>query len=85
MLSNSYTTGCPPVLGDNPRALASGSSHVQADEPWYKYLQQPSPVQRLLSMKYFVLKFAISSKAGIVCYYEFQLVWAQSPPTSVRS
>ena len=27
-ISNSYT-GCPPVLGDNPRALASGLSYVQ--------------------------------------------------------
>ena len=80
MLSNSYTTGCPPVRGDNPRALASGSTHVQADEPWYKYLQQPSSVQR-----YFVLKFAILSKDGIVYYYEFQFVRAQSPPTSVGS
>ena len=23
--------GCPPVRGDNPRALASGTSYVQAD------------------------------------------------------
>ena len=29
-LSNSYTMGCPPVRGDNPRALASGLSYVQA-------------------------------------------------------
>ena len=28
-LSNSHTTGCPPVRGDNPRALASGLSYVQ--------------------------------------------------------
>ena len=26
-----YTMGCPPVRGDNPRALASGLSYVQAD------------------------------------------------------
>ena len=31
-LSNSYTMGCPPVRGDNPRALASGLSHVQVDK-----------------------------------------------------
>ena len=24
VISNSYTMGCPPVCGDNPRALASG-------------------------------------------------------------
>ena len=26
-----YTMGCPPVRGDNPRALASGLSYVQVD------------------------------------------------------
>ena len=31
-LSNSYTMGCPPVRGDNPRALASGLSYVQLDK-----------------------------------------------------
>ena len=28
-IRNSYTMGCPPVRGDNPRALASGLSYVQ--------------------------------------------------------
>ena len=28
-LSNSYTMGCPPVRGANPRALASGLSYIQ--------------------------------------------------------
>ena len=37
-LSNSYTRLCPPVRGDNSRALASGLSPVQADKPWYVYL-----------------------------------------------
>ena len=31
-LSNSYTMGCPPVRGDNPRVLASGLSYVQVDK-----------------------------------------------------
>ena len=31
-LSNSYTMGCPPVHGDNPRASASGLSYVQVDK-----------------------------------------------------
>ena len=31
-ISNSYTMGCPPVCGDNPRALASGLSYVQVDK-----------------------------------------------------
>ena len=26
VICNSYTMGCPPVRGDNPRALASGLS-----------------------------------------------------------
>ena len=29
---NSNTIGCPPVCGDNPRALASGLSYVQVDK-----------------------------------------------------
>ena len=28
----SYTRTCPPVCGDNPRALASGLSYVQVDK-----------------------------------------------------
>ena len=31
-LSNGSTMGCPPVRGDNPRALASGLSYVQTDK-----------------------------------------------------
>ena len=27
-ICNSYTMGCPPVRGDNPRALASGLSYM---------------------------------------------------------
>ena len=30
--SNSYTMDCPPVRGDNSRALASGLSYVQVDK-----------------------------------------------------
>ena len=29
---NSYTMGCSPARGDNPRALASGLSYVQVDK-----------------------------------------------------
>ena len=32
LLCNSYTMDCPPVRGDNPRALASGLSYVQVDK-----------------------------------------------------
>ena len=31
-ISNSYIMGCPPVRGDNPRALVSGLSYVQVDK-----------------------------------------------------
>ena len=31
-ICNSYTLGCPPVRGDNPRALASGLSYAQDDK-----------------------------------------------------
>ena len=31
-LCNSYTMGCPPALGDNSRALASGSSYVSVNK-----------------------------------------------------
>ena len=31
-ISNSNTVGCPPVHGDNPRALASGLSYVHMDK-----------------------------------------------------
>ena len=32
LLCSSYTMGCRPVCGDNPRALASGLSYVQVDK-----------------------------------------------------
>ena len=31
-LCDSYTMGCLPVRGDNPRALASGLSYIQVDK-----------------------------------------------------
>ena len=45
---------------DKPQALARVLSPVQADK-----LLIPSSVKTLLSMKYFVLKFAISGKGGV--------------------
>ena len=29
LLGNSYSMGCPPLRGDNPRALANGLSYVE--------------------------------------------------------
>ena len=43
-ISNSYTMGCLPARGDNPRALASGLSYVQVDNPWYNYFIPPALV-----------------------------------------
>ena len=40
-LCNSYTMGCPPVRGDNPRALASGLSYVQVDKHGITILYHP--------------------------------------------
>ena len=37
LFSNCYTMVCPPVRGDNPRALGGGLSPVQADKPWLNY------------------------------------------------
>ena len=45
--SNSYTMVCPPVQEDNPRALASGLSPVQADKPWYNYFMPPPSMSSL--------------------------------------
>ena len=43
-LCNSYTMGCPPVRGDNPRALASGLSYVQVDKHGITIFIPPSSV-----------------------------------------
>ena len=57
---------CPPVRGDNPRALASGSSPVQVDKQWYNNFIPSTTLQTLLSMIYFMLKFVISETCGTV-------------------
>ena len=40
-LSNSYSMDCPPVRGDNPRALARGLSYVQVDKHGITILYHP--------------------------------------------
>ena len=57
---------CPPVQGDNPRALENGLSPIQADNLWYIYFIPPSSLRTLLSMKYFLQKFAIADKGSTV-------------------
>ena len=39
-ICNSCTMVCPPVRGDNPRALASGSSFVHVDKHGITILYQ---------------------------------------------
>ena len=46
---------CPPVRGDNPRALASGLSYVQVAKHGITFLP-PTPVYTLQIMRYFLLK-----------------------------
>ena len=41
VISSSYTMGCPPVRGDNPRALASGLSYVQVGKHGITILYHP--------------------------------------------
>ena len=55
---NSYTMGCPPVRGDNSRALASGLSYVQVDKHGtrYNYFILPTSVKTLHITRYIVLK-----------------------------
>ena len=41
-ICNSYTMGCPPVRGDNPRALARGLSYVQVDKRGNNFIPHTS-------------------------------------------
>ena len=54
--SNSYTMGCPPVRGDNPRALASGLSYVQVDKHGITILYHLHQCIPCHIMRYFMLK-----------------------------
>ena len=62
-ICNRYTMVNSPAREDCPRALAR-LSPVQADKPWYNYFIPHSLMYNFLSMKYFVLKFAIPGKGG---------------------
>ena len=42
IISINYTMDCPPARGDNPRALASGLSYVQVDNPLYNLFIPPT-------------------------------------------
>ena len=67
-LCNSYMV-CLPVPGDNPQALVSALSLVQADKPWYKYFILPSSLKTLPSM----LKFAIPGDFIIVDFSQSEI------------
>ena len=57
---------CPPVRGDNPRALASGLSNVQADNPWYCYFFIP-PYFFMLPLEHYtaILLICIKRKSAL--------------------
>ena len=72
LLCNSYTMVCPPVRGDNPRALASALSPVHADKPWYNYFIRSLSMQTLPTAIYFVffvffLFLFFYGMCGIIC------------------
>ena len=48
--------GCPPVLGDNPRALASVLSYRPVEKTWYNYFIPPTSVYTLHITRYSMLK-----------------------------
>ena len=48
--------GCPPVRGDNPRALASGLSYVQVDKHGITILYHLYYGRSLHIMRYFMFK-----------------------------
>ena len=55
---------CPPVRGDNPQALASGLSPVQAIILWNNYFIPP--LKTLLIAKYLLLKLAFHGTDGLI-------------------
>ena len=69
----SYAIGCPPVRVDNARALASGLSYVEADNPWYNnYFIPSTSVLTLHSTDYFMLKLV---RVVYVYTYILSYVW----------
>ena len=60
---NSYTMCCPPVRGDNPRALASGVSYVQMDQHGITILYHLHQCRPCTSRDFFGAK---AGKGGII-------------------
>ena len=63
-LLNSYTMTCPPVSGDNPRALASGLSYVQVVKHGIPILYHPLHVTRCIVKSW---------QGWYKCYYTLSL------------
>ena len=61
-ISNSYSMVCPPVCGDNIRALASGLSPVQVDKPLFNYFIPPTPVHTLHITNLFCAKVGVTTQ-----------------------
>ena len=60
--------GCPPVRGDNPRALASGLSYVQEDKHGKTVLYHLHQCRPQHIMRFFMLKLV---SAGIDLRHSF--------------
>ena len=56
---------CPPVCGDNPQALASGLSYIQADNLWYNYFIQPTFLNISVDLAHHEIFHAIAGKGDI--------------------
>ena len=61
---NGYTMGCPPVRGDNPRALASGLFYVQVDKHGITILYHQHPCSHV-DLAYHEIFRAKVGKGGI--------------------
>ena len=77
-LSNSYTMGCPPVRGDNPRALASGLSYVQADKHaitiLYRLHQCRPCTARVISCQSW--SGGYNADCVLICRQSLRITWA---------
>ena len=64
--------GCPPIRGDNPRALASGLSYVRVDKHWYNSFIPPTSVWTLHFTRYICCAKVV--KGGIIGFMKYQLL-----------
>ena len=67
-LVNSYTMDCPPVRGDNPRALASGLPSIQAKKHMVYLFHTILIIVNHVRCEIFLAK-AVFGKNGIIIYY----------------